>query len=119
MLRNSTRNSQYRQLRTELAQIGTPARQQARDRQRKALLQQVVSLGDKAKKAREVIDIFLDGVEDEVLESIKSASTPERMMEIRAYYKACLALKGEFDALIGKAALKESKIEEMKKRKGE
>ncbi len=113
MLRNSTRNSQYRQLRTELAQIGTPVRQ------RKDLLQQVVSLGDKAKEAREVVDIFLDGVEDEVLESIKSASTPERLMEIRAYYKACLALQGEFDALIGKAALKEQTMEEMKKRKGE
>ena len=86
---------------------------------RKNLLQQVVSLGDKAKEAREVIDIFLDGVEDEVLESIKSASTPERLMEIRAYYKACLALQAEFNALIGKAAIKENTMEEMKKRKGE
>ena len=119
MLRNSTRNSQYRQLRVELVQIGTPVRQQARDRLRKNLLQQVVSLGDKAKEAREVIDIFLDGVEDEVLESIKTASTPERLMEIRAYYKACLALQAEFNALIGKAAIKENTMEEMKKRKGE
>ena len=61
----------------------------------------------------------MDGMEDLVLEAIKNADNPERLMEIRAYYKACLALQGEFDALIGKAALKEQTMEEMKKRKGE
>ena len=79
----------------------------------------MVNLGEKAKAAQEVIDIFLDGVEDEVLESIKNANTPERLMEIRAYYKACLALENEVTNMINKAVNKEKVLEELKKRKGE
>ena len=120
MLRNSIRNSQYRRLATDLSmQVGTPFSRQAQERQRKILLQQVVNLGDKAKAAKEIIDIFMDGTEDLVLESIRNADSPERLMEIRAYYRACLALEGELTNMIGKAANKEKVLEDLKKRKGE
>ena len=119
MLRNSTRNVRYRQLLSELSQIGTQESRSQRERERKILLQKVVNLGDKARDAKEILDIFLDGAEDEVLASLKNASTPERLMEIRAYYKACLALQEEFDGLIAKASLKEKTIEDIKKQKGE
>ena len=120
MLRNSIRNSQYRRLVTDLSmQVGTPFSRQAQERQRKILLQQVVSLGEKVKDAKEILDIFMDGTEDLVLESIKNADSPERLMEIRAYYKACLALEAEFNNMIGRAATKEKVLEDLKKRKGE
>ena len=121
MLRNSIRNSQYRRLTTDLSMqpVGTPFSRQAQERQRKILLQQVVNLGEKAKDAKEILDIFMDGMEDLVLEAIKNADNPDRLMEIRAYYKACLALEGELTNMISRAANKEKVLEELKKRKGE
>lgn len=61
----------------------------------------------------------MDGTEDLVLEAIKNADSPERLMEIRAYYKACLALESEFTGLLNDAAVKEKSMEEMNKRKGD
>ena len=121
MLRNSIRNSQYRQLATDLKTrpVGLPVSRQAQERQRKILLQQVVSLGDKVKEAKEILDIFMDGTEDLVLESLKNADSPERLMEIRSYYKACLALEAEFTGMINMAMAKDKTLEELKKRKGE
>ena len=119
MLRNSIRNSQFRGLATELAQIGTIASRVDQDRQRKILLQQVVNLGEKAKAAKEILDIFMDGTEDMVLESIKNTNSEEKLMEIRAYYNACLALEAEVTNMINKAVTKEKTLESLNKRKGE
>ena len=79
----------------------------------------MVNLGEKAKDAKEILDIFMDGMEDLVLEAIKNADNPDRLMEIRAYYKACLAIEGEITNMISRAANKEKVLEELKKRKGE
>ena len=61
----------------------------------------------------------MDGTEDLVLESLKNADSPERLMEIRAYYKACLALEEQITAMLNDAAVKEKSMEDMKKRKGD
>ena len=121
MLRSSIRNSRYRQLRAELAQppIGTPFSREAQNRHRKANLVQVVNLGTKAEGAKEILDIFMDGTEDLVLEAMKNADTPERLAEIRAYYKACLALEKEFDSLIAEALIKQKALDGLNQRKGE
>ena len=79
----------------------------------------MVNLGSKAKDAKEILDIFMDGMEDLVLEAIKNADSPERLLEIRSYYKACLAIEAEFVGMINKGLSKEKTLEELKKRKGE
>ena len=80
---------------------------------------QVVNLGTKAEGAKEILDIFMDGTEDLVLEAMKNADTPERLTEIRAYYKACLALEKEFDSLIAEALIKQKALDGLNQRKGE
>ena len=79
----------------------------------------MVNLGEKAKAAKEIVDIFMDGVEDRVLESVKNCNSPERLIEVRAYYKACLALEAEINGMINKASMKENTLDDLKKRKGD
>lgn len=121
MLRSSIRNSRYRQLRAELAQppIGSPFSREEQNRHRKANLVQVINLGTKAKDAKEILDIFMDGTDDLVLEAVKNADSPERLAEIRAYYRACLALEKEFNGLIAEAIIKQKALDELNQRKGE
>lgn len=80
---------------------------------------QVINLGTKAKDAKEILDIFMDGTDDLVLEAVKNADSPERLAEIRAYYRACLALEREFNGLIAEAIIKQKALDELNQRKGE
>jgi len=61
----------------------------------------------------------MDGMEDRVLEALRNTNSEEKLMEVRAYYKACLALESEINGMINKAIVKEKTLEELKKRKGE
>ena len=106
-------------MRTDLTEIGTITDREARNRLRKISLQQVVNLGEKAKYAQEILNIFLDGAEDLVLKSIAATSDPEKLLQIKMYYKACLMLEKEFANLITEAAVKEKTIEQLNKGKGE
>lgn len=119
MLRNSIRNSNYRQLRTELAQIRSIEDRKARERYRKIALQKVVNLGDRAKDAKEILDIFMDGVEDDVLKKMAVTNDQMSLLYIKMYYKACLDLEAEFNGMIRQALLKENTLELMNKGKGE
>ena len=115
MLRSKVRNQEYRQLRTDLIQIGLSQDREALNRLRKIKLQQIVNLGKKAEDAKEILDIFMDGVEDLVLNTLKNQSNPEMLLQIKMYYKACLMLEKEFDNMITEARIKQKTIEDMKK----
>ena len=92
---------------------------QAKKRAREAALMKVVDFGNKAKEAKEIIDIFLDGVEDLTLKTLNETSDPEALLGIKMYYKACLMLEKEFSTMINEAMIKRKTLEEIKKRKGE
>ena len=119
MLRSRIRNQEYRQLRTELTQIGLSQDREALSRLRKSKLQQIVNLGKKAEDAKEIVDIFMDGVEDLVLNTLKNQSDPETLLQIKMYYKACLMLEKEISNMITEARIKQKTIEEINKGKGE
>lgn len=92
---------------------------QAKKRAREAALMKVVDFGNKAKEAKEIIDIFLDGVEDLTLKTLNETSDPEALLGIKMYYKACLMLEKEFSTIINEAMIKRKTLEKIKKRKGE
>ena len=119
MLRRRTREFAYRQIRTDLAEIGTIEDRTARERLRKINLQKVVNLGEKAKAAKEILDIFMDGVEDTILKSLTTTSDPDKLLQIKMYYKACLMLEKEFTGMIAEASVKEKTLEALNKEKGE
>ena len=119
MLRRQTRDSGYRQIRMDLAEIGTIEDKAARERARKINLQKIVNMGEKAKAAKEILDIFMDGVENTVLNGLAATSDPEKLLQIKMYYKACLMLEKEFTGMITEALVKSRTLEELNKRKGE
>ena len=119
MLRKQIRNQAYRQLRKELVEIGTMEDRQAKKRAREAALMKVVDFGNKAKEAKEIVDIFLDGAEDLTLKAINETSDPEKLLQIKMYYKACLMLEKEISTMINEAMIKRKTLEELKNRKGE
>jgi len=120
VLRKQIRNASYQQLRLELAQAGRYEEKRARDQARKIALQKVINLGARAKDAKEILDIFMDGVADDTLSKLATASNPDNLLYIRMYYKACLDLEKEFDRLIKEAATKENTLEDLvKEKKGE
>lgn len=57
----------------------------------------------------------MDGVEDVVLSSLNATSDPEKLLQIKMYYKACLMLEKEFSNMIAEARIKQKTIDEMKK----
>ncbi len=97
----------------ELAQTGWLEDKRARDQARKIALQKVINLGNKAKDAKEILDIFLDGVADDTLNKLATASNPDNLLYIRMYYKACLELEKEFDKMIKEATAKEKTLENL------
>ena len=120
MLRKQIRNSSYQQLRLELAQAGHYEDKRAREQARKIALQKVINLGNKAKDAKEILDIFLDGVADDTLRQLETATNPDSILYIRMYYKACLELEKEFNSMIKQALAKENTLEGLvKEKKGE
>ena len=103
----------------DLAEIGTIEDRKARDRARQACLAKVVGFGNKARDAKEIMDIFLDGVEDTVLKGIEATSDPEKLLQLKMYYKACLMLEKEFTGMINEALIKQKTLEDLQKKKGE
>ena len=83
-------------------------------------MQKVINLGERAKHAKEILDIFMDGVEDDTLKKLEMLNSEESLLYIRMYYKACLDLEKEFDYLIKQAFLAQEKIDSVsKEKKGE
>jgi transcription termination factor NusB len=103
----------------ELAQAWSIEDKLARERYRKAALQKVVNLGNRAKDAKEILDIFMDGVEDNILKKMAVTNDTTSLLYLKMYYKACLDLEAEFDGMIKQALLKENTLDVMKKGKGE
>lgn len=102
-----------------MVEIGTMEDRQAKKRAREAALMKVVDFGNKAKEAKEIVDIFLDGAEDLTLKAINETSDPEKLLQIKMYYKACLMLEKEISTMINEAMIKRKTLEELKNRKGE
>ena len=82
-------------------------------------MQKIVNYGNKAKDAKEILDVFMDGVEEIVLKSLAMTSDPEKLLQIKMYYKACLMLEKEFTGMITEASVKEKTLEALNKGKGE
>ena len=77
-------------------------------------------MGKRAEDAKEILDIFMDGVEDLVLNTLNTTSDPEKLLQIKMYYKACLMLEKEFSGMITEALIKQKTIDELNNReKGE
>ena len=102
-----------------MAQAGLIEDRKARERARKVSLQQVINLGERAKAAKEILEIFMDGVEDDTLKKLESVNNEESLLYIRMYYKACLDLEKEFEYLIKQAFLAQEKIDGLSNEKGE
>lgn len=100
-------------------ELGTIQDREARKRLRMENLQKIVNFGEKARNAREIMDIFLDGVEDLVLSTLTVTSDPEKLLQIKMYYQACRQLDKEFDSMLREAAIKQKTLEELKEKKGE
>lgn len=80
---------------------------------------QVVGLKNKARDAKEIFDIFLDGTEDTILKGLAATSDPEKLLQLKMYYKACLMLEKEFTGMINEALIKQKTLEELQKKKGD
>lgn len=79
-----------------------------------------MNLGKRAESAKEILDIFMDGIEDLVLDALNTTSDPEKLLQIKMYYKACLMLEKEFSGMMTEALIKQKTLEDMsKKEKGE
>ena len=97
----------------DLAQAGRYEDKRARDQARKIALQKVINLGEKAKAAKEIFDIFLDGVADDTLSKLATTSDPDNLLYLHTYYKVCLDLEKEFTRLINESATKEKALESL------
>lgn len=92
-------------------------------RDRIAHLRSVAEFGEKARNLREVMDVFVDEVETQVLRDLEDASTAEELLQVQMYYKAVVDFNRFLQAHIAAGNAKEvslrNMIEKEKKEKGD
>ncbi len=79
-------------------------------RERIQILSRIVDLGDKAEAVKDVLDVFLDRREDDVLNALRHARNAEETMRVKMYYNACEALASDIKKMIDEALIKQQAI---------
>ena len=115
------RRPQYRQIRSPEAALALPPQQETGkiSRQRQRLLLEIADYGRKAEDAKEILDIYLDSVEDVVLSELRKEKSEEELLRLQMYYRACHQLADDLSRMVREGKLKASVLRAAEKERGE